>query len=70
MLKHTLLITSTLICVRMDIIYSSLGEVKFPNYGNFINLNDAYSKVIQKLMEVINKVVPVKNKKIKINFLE
>ena len=42
----------------------ALGEVKFP-YQKFDNKNDAYSSLIKKLMEVINKVVPVKNKRIR-----
>ena len=41
-----------------------MGEVKFP-YQKFDNKNDAYSSLIKKLMEVINKVVPVKNKRIR-----
>ena len=35
-----------------------------------LNVNDAYSDFIQKLMEVINKVVPVKNKRKKRNSQE
>ena len=41
--------------------------VKFLNSENFDNVNDAYSNFIPKLMEVIDKVAPVKNKKIKKN---
>ena len=33
----------------------------FLSIKNFDNVNDAYSNFIQKLMEVINKAVPVKN---------
>ena len=44
------------------------GEVKFTNYENFDNVNDAYSNFIPNLMEVIHKVTSVKNNKIKINF--
>ena len=38
-------------------------KINFPEYKIFDNVNDAYSNFIQKLMEVIDKVVPVKNKK-------
>ena len=47
-----------------------MGEVKFPNYENFANANNGYSNFIQKLIEVIDKVAPVKNKRIKRNAQE
>ena len=40
-------------------------KINFPEYKKFDNVNDAYSNFIQKLMEVINKVAPVKNKRTK-----
>lgn len=43
----------------------ALGEVNFPNYEDFDNVNDAYSKFIQKLMAIIDKVAPAKNEKMK-----
>ena len=48
----------------------ALVEINFSKYKNFDNVNDAYSNVIQKLMEVIDKVAPVKNKRIKRNSQE
>ena len=48
----------------------ALVEINFPVYKNFDNVNDAYSNFIQKLMEVIGKVTPVKYKTIKRNFQE
>ena len=48
----------------------ALVEINFPKYKNFDSVNDAYSNFIQKLMEVIDKVVPVKNKRIKRNSQE
>ena len=44
--------------------------MNFPEYKNVDNVNDTYSNFIQKLMEVIDKVVPVKNKRIKRHFEE
>ena len=41
-----------------------------PEYKKFDNVNDAYSNLIQKLMEVIDKVAPVKSKRIKRNSQE
>ena len=37
-----------------------MGEVRFPDYEHFDIVNDASSNFIQKLMEVIGKVEPVK----------
>ena len=48
----------------------SLVKINFPEYKSFDNVNDAYSNFIQKLMEVIDKVAPVKNKRIKSNSQE
>ena len=31
-----------------------LGQINFPEYKKFDNVNDAYSHFIQKLMEVID----------------
>ena len=39
-------------------------------YKKFDNVNDTYSNFIQKLMEVIYKVAPVKSKRIKRNSQE
>ena len=48
----------------------ALVEINFSEYKKFGNVNDAYSNVIQKLMEVIDKVAPVKSKRIKRNSQE
>ena len=42
----------------------------FSEYKTFDNVNDAYSSFIQNLMEVIDKVAPVKSKRIKRNSQE
>ena len=47
-----------------------LAEINFLLYKNLGNVNDAYSSFIQKLREVIDKVAPVKNKRIKRNSQE
>ena len=47
-----------------------MAEARFPNYEDFDNVNDASSNFIQKLVEVIDKVTPVKNKRIKRNSQE
>ena len=50
-----------------DVYEDALGKVKFTNYKHFTNVNDAYSSFIQKYMEVIDKVLPLPNKRIKRN---
>ena len=48
----------------------ALVEINFPEYKNIVNVNDAYSNFIQKLMEVTDNVAPVKNRRIKKNSRE
>ena len=45
-------------------------EINFPEYKKVNSVNDAYSNFIQKLTEVIDKVAPVKSKRIKRNSQE
>ena len=54
----------------IDNYEKTLVEINFCEYKNFENVNDAYLNFIQKLMEVIDKVAPVKNKRIKRNSQE
>ena len=48
----------------------ALVEISFLEYKNFDNVNDCYSNFIPKLMEVIDKIAPVKNKITKKNAQE
>ena len=48
----------------------ALVKIDFPEYKKYDNVNDAYPNFIQKLMEVIDKVVLVKSKRIKRNSQE
>ena len=41
---------------------AALSKVYFANYENFDDVNKAYENVIQKLMNVINKLAPFKTK--------
>ena len=45
-------------------------EINFSNYKNFDNVNDTYSNLIHKVMVVIDKVGPIKTRRIKRNSLE
>ena len=44
----------------VDSYEKGLREVKFPNYENFANANDGYSNFIQKLIETIDNLAPLK----------
>ena len=44
-----------------------LGDVEFPDYSNFDCVNEAYSNFITKLMDVIDKIAPTKEIRIKGN---
>ena len=51
----------------IDCYEKALAEINFSKYKNFDNVNYACSNFIQKLTKVIDKVAPVKNKRIKRN---
>ena len=48
----------------------ALKKVKFSNYENFVNINEAYSNFIQKLTSVIDEIGPCKTKRVKGNSKE
>ena len=52
------------------VMKKGLWEVKFPNYENFDNVNDAYSNFIKRLIEVIAKVASVKSKEFLKNYFD
>ena len=54
----------------VDSYEKALDEINFPYPENLANVNDTYSNFFQNLMEVIDKVAPVKNKIIKRNSQE
>ena len=45
-------------------------EINFSNYKNFDNVNDTCSNLIHKVMVVIDKVGPIKTRRVKRNSLE
>ena len=47
-----------------------MKKVKFPNYENFININEAFSNLIQKLTSVIDEIAPCKTERVKRNSKE
>ena len=44
----------------VDLCEQELCKLNFPNYRNFNDINDAYNDFIQKNMNVIDKVAPLK----------
>ena len=47
-----------------------LSKLNFPNYRNFNDINEAYNDFIQKIMNVIDKVAPLKERWVKQNSQE
>ena len=50
-----------------DLFEQELSRLKFPNYRNFNDINEAYYDFIQKIMNVIDKVAPLKERRVKQN---
>ena len=52
---------------RVDDYKKSLGQLAFPNYEVLDDVNAAYSDFFQKIMIVIEKIIPFKTKQVKGN---
>ena len=53
-----------------DLSEQELSTLNFPNYQNFNDINVAYNDFIQKIMNVIDKVTPLKERWVKQNSQE
>ena len=53
-----------------DLFEQELSKLNFPNYRNFNDINEAYNDFIQKIMNVIDKVAPLKERQVKQNSQE
>ena len=53
-----------------DLFEQELSRLNFPNYRNFNDINKAYNDFIQKIMNVIDKVAPLKERRVKQNSQE
>ena len=53
-----------------DLFEQELSRLNFPNYRNFNDINEAYNDFIQKIMNVIDKVAPLKERRVKQNSQE
>ena len=47
-----------------DLFKETLTSINFPNYQNFNDATEAYDDFIQKIMVAIDKVAPVKERRI------
>ena len=50
-----------------DLLKETLTSINFPNYQNFNGATEAYDDFIQKIMVAIDKVAPIKERRIKRN---
>ena len=53
-----------------DLFQQASSRLNFPNYRNFNDINEAYNDFIQKIMNVIDKVAPLKERRVKQNSQE
>ena len=49
----------------VNLFEQELSKLNFPNYRNFNDINEAYNDFIQKIMNVIDKVAPLKERRVK-----
>ena len=54
----------------VDLFQQELSKLNFPIYQNFNDINEAYNDFIQKIMNVIDKVAPLKERRVKQNSQE
>ena len=54
----------------VDLFQQELSKLNFPIYQNFNDINKAYNNFIQKIMNVIDKIAPLKERQVKQNSQE
>ena len=50
-----------------ELYEKALRDIDFPNYEKFSDVNIAYSDLIEKITETVNKIAPMKQSRIKSN---
>jgi hypothetical protein len=50
-----------------ELLIQKLGEIQFPDYSTYVNVNEAYHDFASKLMDVIDKLAPFKQVRVKSN---
>ena len=63
--KHNTIRIRSLKNYTKEVFIEKLQEIKFPNYRNFDCVNSAYKHFVDKIMEVIEKLAPIKEIRIK-----
>ena len=54
----------------VDLFEQEISKLNFPSYQNYDEINEAYNDFIQKIMSLINKVAPIKERWVKQNSQE
>ena len=54
----------------VDLFEQDLLKLNFPNYQNHNEINEAYNDFIQKIMSIIDRVMPIKERRVKQNSRE
>ena len=49
----------------VDLFEEELSKLNFPNYQDYNEINEAYNDFIQKIMSLIDKVAPTKERRVK-----
>jgi hypothetical protein len=65
--RHSNITIRSLKKYTKEIFIQCLNEIKFPNYGEFVCINEAYKDFSEKLMTIIDKVAPFKEIRLKGN---
>ena len=63
--KHNTIPLRSLKNYYKDIFLEKLRDIQFPNYRNVACINDAYQNFLGKVMEIIDRVAPLKEIRIK-----
>ena len=50
-----------------ELLIKKLGEIQFPDYSTFANVNEAYHDFLTKLTDLIDKLAPFKQVRVKSN---
>ena len=65
--KHNTINIRSMKNYTKDLLIQKMSEIKFPNYSYFKNVNDAYQDLLNKFMNVIDKIAPLRQIRVKSN---
>ena len=54
----------------VNLFEQELSKLNFPNYQNYNEINEAYNDFIQKIVSIIDRVTPIKERQVKQNSQE